>query len=140
MLCLKNVQINWNLGNTPFLRCINRFSPSVGKIQDLMKKQAFSAHPTQLLLLAISGSAVANIFCYVGRITGIFLNLFCAKPSSLFFVPWYPYLSQLVYEVFYCEFFVLNETLKADSNIFVHYCNSLILLLILNVYFALNKV
>ena len=42
---LKNVQINRNLVKIPFLRCINRTSPSVCKIRNLMKKQqAFSAH------------------------------------------------------------------------------------------------
>ena len=44
--CLKNAQIKWNFSNTPFLRCINRISPRFYNIRNLMKKQAFSAHPT----------------------------------------------------------------------------------------------
>ena len=42
--CINNVQINWNLDNITFLRCINWFSASVCEIRNLMKKQAFSAH------------------------------------------------------------------------------------------------
>ena len=44
--CLKNFQWTSNFGNILFLRCINRISPSVCKIRNLMKKQAFSAHPS----------------------------------------------------------------------------------------------
>ena len=39
MPSLKNVQIDWNLVNFPFPRCINRISPSVCKIRNSMKKK-----------------------------------------------------------------------------------------------------
>ena len=40
--CLKNVQWSWNFDNLPFLRCINRISPSVIKFRKIF----FSAHPS----------------------------------------------------------------------------------------------
>ena len=33
-------------GKIPFLRSINRISPSAGKIRKLMRKQVFSVHPS----------------------------------------------------------------------------------------------
>ena len=48
--CLKNVQITLNSGNIPFLRRINRVSPSICKIISLMRKTTILAHPDKHLL------------------------------------------------------------------------------------------
>ena len=56
VFCLKNDQINWNLGSIHFLPWINKISPSVCKFQDLMKNKHFrpTLIPNRLSKLAIA--------------------------------------------------------------------------------------
>ena len=91
----------------PFLRCINRISPSVCEIRNLMKKQVFSAHPIvqefgkNLFDLSLFKSIHNTqkvkrskkyfvISSYRFKLDGFFLNnLLCAPLHPPWIRPWW---------------------------------------------------